>query len=118
MGQIEVLWGRHWEIGEHVRNTMILEHIRDFKKNLCSQCVPIMIPKHFQVPKYVPQDVPNSTWVLSLMVCTKFNSPVYKLKSRGACYFYFASGGPKRCFYWGHARFSQKIADGPINMAT
>jgi hypothetical protein len=32
----------------------------------CSQCV--------------PQDVPNSTWVLSHMVCPKFNSPIYKLK--------------------------------------
>jgi hypothetical protein len=48
-----------------------------------------MFPKGFQVPKYVPQDVPNSTWVLSHMVCTKFNFPVYKQKSRGAHLFLF-----------------------------
>jgi hypothetical protein len=72
------------------------------------------------VPRCVPQDVPNSTWVLSHMVCPKFNSPIYKLKRWNPgvhiC-FYFASGSLKRCFYWGHAQCSQKIADGPINMA-
>jgi len=30
MGQIEVLWGTHWDIAEHVRNTMILEHMFGF----------------------------------------------------------------------------------------
>jgi len=48
-----------------------------------------MFPKGSHVPKYVAQDVPNSTWVLSHMVCTKFNSPVDKLKSRGAHLFLF-----------------------------
>ncbi len=28
----------------------------------------------------IPQDVPHSTWVLSHMLCPKFNSHVYKLK--------------------------------------
>ncbi len=57
----------------------------------CSQCVsiklsssPHQVPKRFSnsqsVPRWVPQDVPNSTWVLSYVVCPKFNSPVYKLK--------------------------------------
>jgi len=42
-------------------------------------CVLIMVSKSlsFQsVPKCVPQDVPNSAWVLANMVCSKFN-PLY-----------------------------------------
>jgi hypothetical protein len=42
-----------------------------------SQCVPLSSQN---VPKRVPQDVPNSIWVLSPMVCPKFNSHGYKLK--------------------------------------
>jgi len=40
-----------------------------------------------RVPKCVPQDVPNTTWVLSHMICPKFNSHVYKLKrwNLGVC---------------------------------
>jgi hypothetical protein len=72
------------------------------------------------VPRVVPEDVPNSTWVLFHIVCPKFNSLVYKLKRSNPgvqiC-FYFATRGPKRCFYWGHAQWSKKIADGPMNMA-
>jgi hypothetical protein len=58
-----------------------------------SQCVPIMFsmssqilegfpsfPKCFQMHSF-PQDIPNSTWVLSHMVCPNLNSPVYKLKT-------------------------------------
>jgi len=37
----------------------------------------------------VPQVVPNSTSVLSCMVCPKFNFPIYKLKREHIC-FYFA----------------------------
>jgi hypothetical protein len=32
--------------------------------------------------------------------------------------FYFVTGGPKRCFYWGVPPCSQKIGDGPINIVT
>jgi hypothetical protein len=32
------------------------------------------------VPQVVPQDIPNSTLILSYMVCPKFNSHIYKLK--------------------------------------
>jgi hypothetical protein len=47
-----------------------------------SQCVLNMFPLSSQiVPKCIPEDVPNSTWVLwSHMVCPKLNSYVYKLK--------------------------------------
>jgi len=55
-----------------------------------------MFSKGSQVPKYVPQDVPNSTWVLSHMVCTKFNSLVYKLKSRGAHLIFILQVGVQR----------------------
>ncbi len=73
----------------------------------CSHEVSKVFPDHSQF-------VPNSTWVLS----PKFNSPVYKLKRwKGAHLFLFCNRGPKRCFYWGHAQCSKKIADGPINMA-
>jgi hypothetical protein len=71
-------------------------------------------------PKSVPQDVLNSTWVLSGMVCPKFNSHGYKLKrwylGEHTC-FNFATQDPKRCFSKGHAQCSDKIADGPINAA-
>jgi hypothetical protein len=47
----------------------------------------------------------------------KFNFPVSKLKRWNPevhiC-FYFPTGGPKRCLYWGHAQCSKRIADGPI----
>jgi len=72
------------------------------------------------VPKCIPRDVPNRAWVLSNMVCSKFNSLVYKLKRwnpRVHIYFYFATGGPKKCFYGGHVQCSKKIANMPINMA-
>ncbi len=54
--------------------------------------------------------------------CTfaKFNSHVYKLQrwnSRVHICFYFATWGPKMCFYWGHAQCFKKNAGGPINMA-
>jgi hypothetical protein len=43
--------------------------------------VPNLSPSGSQsVLKCVPQDVPNSTWVLFHMVCSKFNSLVYKVK--------------------------------------
>jgi hypothetical protein len=46
------------------------------------------------IPKWVPQDVLNSTSILSLMVCPEFNSHVYKLemyaKGEHIC-FYFAT---------------------------
>ncbi len=51
----------------------------------------------------VPQDVPNSTLNLPCMVCSKFNSHVYKLKRWATwehIYFYFATWSWKRCFYW------------------
>jgi hypothetical protein len=66
------------------------------------------------VPKCIPRDVPNSAWVLSNMVCSKFNSLVYKLKRwnpRVHIYFYFATGGPKKCFYGWHAQCSKKITN-------
>jgi hypothetical protein len=75
-----------------------------------SQCVPTVVPprRSQQHLGFIPYSLP------------KFNSPVYKLKRWNPwvqiC-FNFATGGPKRCFYWGHAQCSKKIADGPINMA-
>ncbi len=52
-----------------------------------------------------------------LNMVPKFNSPVSKLKRWNPevhiC-FYFPTGGPKRCLYWGHAQCSKRIADGPI----
>ncbi len=50
-----------------------------------SQRVP-KFPNCFQM--HSPQDIPNSTWVLSHMVCPKLNSPLYKQKKRktqGGC---------------------------------
>jgi len=52
MGQIEVLWGTDWEIGEHVRNTMILEHMREFLLFL-------MFPSGFRGVLKFPITFPN-----------------------------------------------------------
>jgi hypothetical protein len=57
---------------------------------------------------------------LSGTVCPKFNSHGCKLTrwylGEHPC-FYFATQDPKRCFYWGHAQCSDKIAGGAMNMA-
>ncbi len=62
--------------------------------------------------KYIPQDVPNSTLVLSYIICPKFNSHVYKLKrwAMGEYFcFYFAIGVPKSTPIKGnHASMFQK----------
>jgi hypothetical protein len=63
---------------------------------MCSQHFLIKFSKGSQsVPKWVPQDVPNSTSILSHTVCPEFNSHVYKLKmyaeGEHIC-FYFATG--------------------------
>ncbi len=52
----------------------------------------IRLPKF---PSYSPKDVLNSTSILSHLVCSKFNSHVYKLKrysKLGHICFYFAPG--------------------------
>jgi hypothetical protein len=54
-----------------------LDRKREFFFVHCSQCVLIMFSWGFQ---NVPQDVPNFTSDLSLMVCPKFNNHVNKLK--------------------------------------
>jgi hypothetical protein len=41
-----------------------------------SECVPKRFSTSQSVLKCIPQNVPSSTWVLSHMVCTKFNSYV------------------------------------------
>jgi hypothetical protein len=71
------------------------------------------------VLKYIPQDVPNSTLVLSHIVCPKFNSHVYKLKrwAMGEYFcFYFAIGVQRGIpIKRNHAPCSKKIDDGPMN---
>jgi hypothetical protein len=70
------------------------------------------------VSKMVPQDVPNFTSHLSLMVCANFNNHVNKLKR-------WAMGEGiivsilqlKRCFYLGVPNVPKKIDYGPIHMA-
>jgi hypothetical protein len=70
------------------------------------------------VSKKVPQDVPNFTSDLSLMVCPKFNNHVNKLKR-------WAMGESiivsilqlKRCFYLGVPNVPNFFDDGPIHMA-
>jgi hypothetical protein len=67
---------------------------------LCSHHV----PWSFSSSQVVPQNFPNSTSVLSHMVCPKFNLHVCKLTrwSMGEHFcFHFATQGQKRCFYWG-----------------
>ncbi len=68
-----------------------------------THCVPIKFPKNSQnVPKCIPQEVPNSTQVLFCMVCSKFNSHLSKtaktekVKSRGTHLLLFCNWGPKR----------------------
>ncbi len=51
---------------------------------------PLFLMCSYHVPTMCPQVVPNSTLLLSHMVCPKFNSPIYKLKREHNC-FYFAT---------------------------
>ncbi len=66
---------------------------------LCLSLVPnVFSACSHQVLKCVPQDVPNSTWVLSHTVCPKFNCPGYKLERsnpKGGHLFFFCNWGPK-----------------------
>jgi len=67
----------------------------------------------------VPQVVPNSTIILSHMVCPKFNSYVYKVKRwayRGTHFFLFWDWGSKEVLLWGSAQCFEKIGDGAINV--
>jgi hypothetical protein len=84
-----------------------------------SQCVPMGFSKSSSTFQVVPQDVPNSTLVLSLMVCQKFNSNAYRLK-RWAIWedicFYFETWGPKNHFNWGVPNVQILLDDGLINM--
>jgi hypothetical protein len=71
--------------------------------SMCSHHIRIKFSKSSQsVHKCVPQHDPNSTWVLTHMVCPKFNSHVYKLKTWNLVWkhicFYFAVGGSMKCF--------------------
>ncbi len=64
----------------------------------------------------VPQVVPNITSLLSHVICPKFNSPVYKTEKVGhreqhIC-FYFATGSPKRLFYWGLPNVPKQLVMG------
>jgi len=59
-----------WEWGRVGRNIFC------FVFFLVSECVPKGFLSSQSVLKCIPQDVTSSTWVLSHMVCTKFNSYV------------------------------------------
>ncbi len=64
----------------------------------------------------VPQVVPNITSLLSHMLCPKFNSQVYKTekvshREHHIC-FYFATGSPKRLFYWGLPKVPKQLVMG------
>jgi hypothetical protein len=69
-----------------------------------SQNVPIKFSSSQSVPKCVLQDVPNSTWILSHMVCPKYNSHVYYLNRwyirKDTC-FHFAIGVQRGASIWG-----------------
>jgi len=100
-------------LGEDARGKGIL-----FPSN--SQCVPMGFSKSSSIFQVVPQDVPNSTSLLSLMVCRKFNSHAYRLKRwaiREHICFYFETWGPKNHFNWGVPNVQILLDDGLINMA-
>jgi hypothetical protein len=48
---------------------------------MCSHHVLIVLPGGSASSQVAPEDIPNYTSILSHMVCPKFNSDVYKLKS-------------------------------------
>ncbi len=84
-------------------------------------CVfPLFSMCYHHVPKCVPNDVPNSTSVLSHTVCPKFNCLVYKLKRsnpRVDICFYFATVVQRGASIGGMPNVPKTFADGPINMA-
>jgi len=85
-----------------------------------SQCVPMGFSKSSSIFQVVPQDVPNSTSVLSLIGCKKFNSHPYILKRwaiREHICFYFETWGPTNRFNWRVPNVQILLDDGLINMA-
>jgi len=80
-----------------------------------SQSVTVRFPKGSPSSQIVPPDVPNSTSILPLMVCPKFNSDVCKLKmlpiEEHIC-FYFSTWGPKRYFCWGVPNVPKNLVTG------
>jgi len=79
----------------------------------------------------VPQNIPNSTLVLSHMICPKFNSQLYKMKKVGKrehiCS-YIATGGPNKLplggvpnapnFFWLGAIKHEKVVIPPMGQST
>jgi len=79
---------------------------------MCSHHIP------FISSQVVPQDIPNSTSVLSYKVCPKFNSHVYKLKSYviGEHISSYFVTGVQKVLLFRSTQYSQKqFGDGPIN---
>ncbi len=66
--------------------------------SMCSQHVFIMFLWDSPSSQVIPEGVPNSTWILSRMVCPKFNSHIHNLPL-------------------GNAQWCRKFADGSMNMA-
>jgi hypothetical protein len=92
------LWGRLGEFRE-----------RDFCFFSCSQCVPMGFSKVFLNSQVVPQDVPNSTWVSSPIICPKFNSHVHKLERLAIKHlFVFCDLGSKEVLLLESAQCSRK----------
>ncbi len=85
-----------------------------------SQSVIVTFPKGYPSSQSFPPDVPNSTSVLPLMVCPKFNSHVCKRKRlpiEGAHFFLFFDLGSKEVLLLGSAQCSKNFGDSPINIA-
>jgi hypothetical protein len=80
-----------------------------------SQSTIIRFPQGSPSSQIVPPDVPNSTSILPLKVCPKFNSHVCKLKrlpiQEHIC-LYFSTWDPKRYFYWGMLNVLKKLVMG------
>ncbi len=92
--------------------------VRNFPKCALSYAIylSIRLPKF---PSYSPKDVPNSTSILSHLVCPKFNSHVYKLKrysKLGHICFYFTPGS-RELLLLRSAQCSKTFGREPIKVA-
>jgi hypothetical protein len=64
----------------------------------CSQCVPIIFTRGFQRARQVPNLFPTAPQFYPKQSCI----PLYTNWKVGEhIWFYLATWGPKRCFYWG-----------------
>jgi hypothetical protein len=97
----------------YIKNLPIGYDLRKYQLYTMGGALHLLFPMCFhQVPKGVPQNVPNNTSNLSHIVWPQFNFHVYKTFRKEIIFIFLFKGGSGES-----AQCSKKIGDGPINVA-